>query len=120
MLCARGERAEAKRNVHLLATENQALLHRRNTLLLFDAFLDLGNFVVGLDVEFDLFACEGADSGSTVSIHCLLNLFSLRKTQRLGDSSRGWWDGGVAYLISILERCRSNYFCDGGWEYEVV
>jgi len=47
----------------LLSTENQALLDRWNSLLLFDTFFDLGNEVVRLDVELDLFPGEGSDSG---------------------------------------------------------
>jgi len=46
---------------HLLSTENQALLDRRNSLLLFNTFFDLGDEVVRLDVELDLFPGEGSD-----------------------------------------------------------
>ena len=47
---------------HLLPAIDQPLLYRRDALLLFHALLDALHFVVGLDVEFDLFPCEGADS----------------------------------------------------------
>ena len=47
---------------HLLSSVNQPLLHWRDPLLFFHALLDALDLVVGLDVEFDLFAREGADS----------------------------------------------------------
>ncbi len=49
-------------NSHLLAAEDQSLLHGRNAFLLLDLALYLGHFVVGLDVEFDFFAREGSHS----------------------------------------------------------
>jgi hypothetical protein len=51
-----------ERDVHLLSAKDQALLHGWNTLFLLDALLDLGYFVVGLDVQLNFFAGEGADS----------------------------------------------------------
>lgn len=51
-----------KSDSHLLASKDQPLLYRRNALLLFHALLYPRDLVVGLDVEFDLFACEGTDS----------------------------------------------------------
>lgn len=47
---------------HLLSAKDQSLLDWRDALLLFDALLDLRNLVVRLNIEFDLFSGEGADS----------------------------------------------------------
>jgi hypothetical protein len=52
---------------HLFAAEDEALLDGWDALLLLDALLDLGDLVVGLDVELDFFAGEGADP---ISIKC--------------------------------------------------
>jgi len=48
--------------LHLLAAKDQALLDRWDTFLLLNTLLYARDLVVGLDVEFDLFAGEGADS----------------------------------------------------------
>lgn len=45
---------------HLFTTVDQPLLNGRNTLLLFDLLLDLGDLVGRLDIELDLLAREGA------------------------------------------------------------
>lgn len=48
--------------LHLLSTEDQTLLDRWDAFLFLNTLLYARNLVVGLDVEFDLFAGEGADS----------------------------------------------------------
>ena len=48
---------------HLLAAKDEALLDGRNPLLLLDLLLDLRDLVVEVDVELDLLAGQGADSG---------------------------------------------------------
>lgn len=55
-------KASSERNVHLLPTEDQPLLHRWDALLLFDSLLDLADFVVWFDVQLDFLACECAHS----------------------------------------------------------
>lgn len=45
---------ETQNEKHLLATENQSLLHGWNAFLLFHAFLDSFNLVVGFNVDFNL------------------------------------------------------------------
>lgn len=49
-------------NIHLLPSRDQPLLHWRDTLLLLHAFFYAADFIVGLDIQFDLFAGKGADS----------------------------------------------------------
>jgi hypothetical protein len=51
----------------LFAAKDQSLLRWWDALLLFDAFLDLADLVVRLDVEFDLFAGEGTDPKLVIS-----------------------------------------------------
>ena len=46
--------------VHLLATEDETLLCWGNALLLLDTLLDARDFVVGLNIELDLLAGQGA------------------------------------------------------------
>lgn len=48
--------------LHLLAAKDKALLDRRDAFLLFHLLLDLGDLVVGLDVELDLLARQGTNS----------------------------------------------------------
>jgi len=43
---------------HLPATEDEALLWRRDARLLLDFLLDSGDLVVEIDVELNLLACE--------------------------------------------------------------
>jgi hypothetical protein len=45
--------------VHLLSTENQPLLHRRDAFLLFHSLFDSNDGIGDFDVEFDLFASQG-------------------------------------------------------------
>jgi len=45
--------------LQLLASEDQALLVRRNTLLILDLGLDVVNGVRGLDIQGDGFSCQG-------------------------------------------------------------
>ena len=52
---------------HLLASEDQPLLRWWDAFLLLNALLDLADFIIGLDIEFDLLAGEGADSGNEIS-----------------------------------------------------
>jgi len=44
---------------HLPTTEDEALLWRRNARLLLDFFLDSGDLITGIAVNFDLLACQG-------------------------------------------------------------
>lgn len=55
-------RQQARKDSHLLPTENETLLGGRNALLLLYLFLDLGNLVVGFNIQLDLLAREGTDS----------------------------------------------------------
>lgn len=61
---------------HLLPSINQPLLLRRDALLLLHALLDPRDFVVGLDVQLDFFAGEGADPGWSLSLAVYLWLGS--------------------------------------------
>lgn len=77
---------------HLLAAEDQSLLHGWNALLLLDFLLYFLHFVVGFDVEFDFFAREGSDSVGEEE----LGLAGL-VTWVGGDGWRRW-----AYLICMV------------------
>lgn len=55
---------------HLLSTKDQPLLHRWDSLLLFHALLYPLDFVVWLDVEFDLFTRKGTHSAREVVSKC--------------------------------------------------
>lgn len=43
---------------HLSATEDEALLRRRNTRLLLDFLLDPSDLIIKIDVKLNLFACK--------------------------------------------------------------
>lgn len=45
--------------LHLSATEDETLLWRGDTRLLLYFLLDSSDLVIGTDIKFDLFACEG-------------------------------------------------------------
>ena len=49
-------------DIHLFSAIDQPLLHRRNAFLLLDPLFDLRHFIVRLNIEFDFFSREGADS----------------------------------------------------------
>lgn len=72
---------------HLLAAKDQALLYWWDALLLFDALLYLRNLVVRLNIEFDLFPCEGTDSARGL----------------VSFISRRWRGGGVSGALD--EHC---------------
>ena len=48
-----------RRMCYLLSGENETLLWGRDAFLLLDALFDPLNFVVGLDVDLNLFASQG-------------------------------------------------------------
>lgn len=70
------DRGNGDRDLHLLASENESLLDGRDALLLFHLLLDLGDLVVGFNIELDLLARQGTNSFgssnvSTVQMHAL-------------------------------------------------
>ncbi len=77
-------------DIHLFSAIDQPLLHRRNAFLLLDPLFDLRHFIVRLNIEFDFFSREGADS-----IHPLA-----RPRQVVA--------GGCEHLMSILSGLGQN------------
>lgn len=102
--CVAGGRNEG-RSLHLLAAKDEALLHRRDAFLLLDLLLDLGDLVVGLDIELNLLAREGADPAQSASVSTYsCGLCSYPKLRRHAEATEVTDLGGVAltYLISMV------------------
>lgn len=59
--CA-GRAADLLDSSHLLSSVNESLLNGGNPFLFLDVLFDLLDGVIGFDVQFDFFACEGSDS----------------------------------------------------------
>src|SRR5438128_642673 len=81
---------------HLLAAVDEALLRRRDALLLLDALLDLLHGEVGLDVKLDLAAGQRSDPGGGAG------------RDQVSFEAGLWGEEGEANLMSIAAR-----LCDG-------